>query len=288
MKKKPLKPAWPERIVAAVFPLLHRVNKQAANKVALALFTTPSRPAFIPGEREFLAKCTRYTLHVEGRNLAAYRMGTGPEVICVHGWAGRAAQFRYIAEAMVGAGFQFVAFDSPAHGQSSGRQTNMLEFSAAFKAVLAGCERPVAVVAHSLGVAAVGFYATQHRFELPLVSLAAPVLAEDILDAFRARIGAPRAVNEGLRTLVHLRLGRSFDSLTLQHTFAAVSTPVFAVHGTADTDIGHHHLDALRAINPAAKWMLVEGAGHRRILKDEAVLRAVVDFILPKDYHRAE
>ena len=58
----------------------------------------------------------------------------GSTVLMVHGWNGRGAQLGAFAPELVHAGFRVVTFDTPAHGRSPGRATNLPEISEAIQA----------------------------------------------------------------------------------------------------------------------------------------------------------
>lgn len=59
---------------------------------------------------------------------------------------------------LVSAGFKVVAFDAPAHGESSGRTTDLVESASAIAAVAAHTGPLHAVLAHSFG-ASMALYA---------------------------------------------------------------------------------------------------------------------------------
>ena len=69
-----------------------------------------------------------------GQALAVESWGAGPTVLLVHGWNGRGAQLGAFAPALVKSGYRVVTFDTPAHGRSPGRATNLPEISEAIHA----------------------------------------------------------------------------------------------------------------------------------------------------------
>ncbi|MBV7335161.1 alpha/beta hydrolase [Chloroflexi bacterium TSY] len=58
-----------------------------------------------------------------------YQWGSGPTVLLLHGWAGRGSQLGAFVQPLVDAGYRVVTFDGPAHADSPGKQTNLLEFA---------------------------------------------------------------------------------------------------------------------------------------------------------------
>jgi predicted alpha/beta-fold hydrolase len=90
----------------------------------------------------------------EEEDIAVYRWGNGERrVLLVHGWAGKAAQFFALIGTLLERGFAVVAFDAPAHGNSSGVFASGPAFARAARMVDQRHGPFYGVVAHSLGAA---------------------------------------------------------------------------------------------------------------------------------------
>lgn len=70
----------------------------------------------------------------------------------------------------------------------------------------------------------------------------------------------PQVVGEQLRWLPAAPLVR--DHFYNERKIADVDAPILLLHGDADTLIPDHHSRALAKANPAARLVIVEGAGH--------------------------
>src|SRR5262249_43937268 len=143
-----------------LFGILSGVAPPAAAWAADRLFMTPPRLEAPLEERLALAKARRFHVPFKRGDLTAWFWAgepagpARPAVLLVHGWGGRTGQLAPIAEHLGREGFAAVGFDAPAHGESRGRVTNLVEFADAIDAV-AGAFGPVAgTVAHSMGGAA--------------------------------------------------------------------------------------------------------------------------------------
>src|SRR5205085_10246750 len=110
--------------------LAHRLPGGVGPAWAARLFTSPRRHPRPAREAAVLATARAVTLDVVTRatgrdraqRLAAWRWGTGPTILLVHGWEGRGAQLGALVEPLVDAGFSVLTFDGPAHGDSSGKR----------------------------------------------------------------------------------------------------------------------------------------------------------------------
>jgi len=188
-------------------------------------------------------------------------------------------QFRVLAEALVEHGYSFVSFDAWGHGQSAGKQSDLFEFSAGFEALYGQCKDPIAVVGHSLGLAAVG-WSVHQGFQIPaLISLAAPVVAQDILDDFCKIINASPKAQEGVRKRAVEKYDIEFDDAVLEATFHSVQCPVLALHGERDQDAPVSHLDVLKSINANIDARKIPDLGHRGILKSPVSIGMVTEWL---------
>lgn len=86
-------------------------------------------------------------------DLNLYRVGQGPKVVFTHGWAGGAAQFFPLMEKIAEAGYEAIAFDYLAHGNSGGEFSNLPLFIKGLSAVLnhEGKGNLACIVSHSMG-----------------------------------------------------------------------------------------------------------------------------------------
>lgn len=272
MAKRALEYPLPFRILRLAMPLLERSLPSLAGRIAIRLFLSPIKFGFTKGEKEAMDSFRMYERELRGRKIMVYEKGEGREVICVHGWSGRAMQFMVMADAIVASGFKCVTFDGPAHGLSTGRSTTLFEFASVFEAILQVAKAPLAVVGHSLGAAAISYAISQGRSVPAFASFGAPVVGEDILDEFARRINGSAFVKLKIREKAIRQFGKTFDEVTMQHTFRKVSCPVIAFHGSDDMDVPVAHIEVLKAINPQMEAHVLPGMGHRWILKDEGVL----------------
>src|SRR5262245_31035534 len=121
---------------------------------AIRRFCTP--PRRVPGgwTPELLGSARVRTMDAGAHDVRVWIWGEGPSVLLVHGWGGRGAQLAAFVPPLVAAGHTVVAFDGPAHGDSSGRRATLLDFRDAVHAVASAASPVAGLVAHSLGATA--------------------------------------------------------------------------------------------------------------------------------------
>lgn len=214
--------------------------------------------------------------------LARYTWGRpdAPAVLLIHGWNGRGTQLGSFAAPLADAGFRAVACDAPGHGRSPGRSTNIFEYAEAIQ-VLAQSSGPIAgAIAHSFGMPATA-RALQQGLHLPrLVAIAAPADAEFLLRRFAHLLDIPDTAIAAMRTRIERNFGMDiFARLSTEAMLTGRSLPGLIVHDRGDRDVPVSHAERLQRAWPEARLLLTEGLGHRRILRDPAVIAAAIDLL---------
>jgi len=149
----------------------------------LKAFTQPRRHPATQDEEMALANAKREDFVWRGEKLTVWRWGDGTQVLLLHGWESRGSHMAGFVPNILRAGFGVVALDAPAHGDSSGEYTNILDYGRAVVALaqhigLGSLASPLAgVIAHSAGSAAAlyayahGLHSHGHKFALLLGSI---------------------------------------------------------------------------------------------------------------------
>ncbi|HSJ46115.1 MAG TPA: alpha/beta fold hydrolase [Euzebyales bacterium] len=258
---------------------LGRIHPRLARRSLLRLWLTPwvhrasRRPA------TGLANDTRpWSLHHDGRTLSGFTGGAGPTAVLVHGWAGRAADWRHIAQGLITAGWRVVAPDLPAHGTTDGRTTDAFELARAAGAVLRH-ERPDAVVAHSMGFPIV-LLAFEDGVDAPetLVALAPGRRMIRALDRFGDQARLRPALVDELRRANQRRFGQDvWEVLDVDRSLPDLAPTGLIVHDADDADVPIADGRDIADRWPGAAFVATHGLGHRRILRDPHVRELVVD-----------
>ena len=256
------------------------VSPAATSRIAFELFRTPRRFRTPAREHTLMATATPFDVR-PGRSttLKAWRWGSGPTVILMHGWEGRGSQLAAFAQPLVDAGFGVVTFDAPGHGGSSGRKSSLPHFAWALRAVADATGGATAIVAHSLGCAAATLAA---RDGMPLdraVYLAPPLNPSDYTRQFGEIFGLPVRVVDDLRARIEERFLRPWSDYSLADMAPAMSAALLVVHDRDDEETTWAGGAELVQRWPGARLVTTAGLGHRRILRDPGVLDEAVRFL---------
>jgi len=267
------------RIIPWVFPKVEAIAPSLAHKYFIHLFYTPFKYKAPEKETELLRSAHEFSVTVNDKKIQGYRWGTmGPKILLVHGWAGRAGQFRGIIPALLANGYQCVAFDGPAHGRSDGKQTNPVEFADTMKAMGNDFH---GVIAHSFGGVA-ALYAIANGFPVKkLVNIASPTIAEQVILNFRRAVNASPAAGEAFRNHIIAKYGFTFEEISALHLVRKIQSPpdIFLIQDDHDPEVAPENATELQKVYPAARVLFTKDLGHTRILRDEAVISSILDFL---------
>lgn len=270
------------KIIRWGFPKLEAIAPAWAQKIFIRLFFTPLH--FTPPEKERKAEtfADRFSFSVNSKTVQGYHWGkTNPYVLVVHGWAGRATQFRRFIKPLAAAGFSVVGFDAPAHGQSSGKQTTIVEFELAIKKIYELYGEPHAIISHSFGGGAVFFAAANGLPVKKMINIASPSIGDEIINTYLRTVRGSQKTGDAFKHYVHTIFGKPFDAYTALHLVKQLPAPVdvLLVHDENDKEVSIRHAEELIKVYPSARLIRTKKLGHTRILKDDDVIRTCVTFV---------
>ncbi|GLQ98843.1 hypothetical protein GCM10007863_32630 [Dyella mobilis] len=228
----------------------------------------------------------RLHFNVHGRKVVAWAWGNdGPTVILLHGWGGHAGQMQAFVAPLLDAGFRVIAFDAPAHGASAAsrlgkRRVTFFEFADALQIVVSGESSVAGIIAHSGGCTALAL-AMRAGWTPPanIVFVAPFVHPAASIEGFAQAIGANKRVVAEFSKGVERWLGHPWSYLDITTLEPAHKQQrLLVIHDVEDKEVPLAHARTLTASWPAAQLMVTRGLGHRRVLRDSAVVQEVLRF----------
>lgn len=272
---------WLLLILRIFFVVLSLTTSRLAGRIALRVFCTPRRHHLPAWEKQIAAAGQRVEI---GPKLAAHAWGESrevtPVVLLLHGWEGRGTQLGRFADPFVQAGYRVIAVDLPAHGESPGRRTDLIECTEALRKIGRDLGPLAAVVAHSFG-GAVTTLALERGLDVQAVVLiAAPSSIDDVIRRFGEFMGVRGAGMRAFRAGIERQTGVKLADVEIFERVAGLQIPALIVHDRGDNEVPFHDAERLVARWPNAMLLATEGLGHRRILKEDEVIRRAVEFVI--------
>lgn len=274
------------KAVRASFGVLCRTAPTLAAHLAYALLAAPPRSAERDWQAALREKAQISRLWLGAGEIAVYEWGAGPTVLMVHGWGARATHMGKMIEPLVAAGYRVVAFDAPAHGDSFGRTTDLVQYAAAVKAVARQAGPVHTLLAHSFGVAMALFarrdWGVQARRQVFISSFDH---CKWFTEAFGRHVGLTQAVLQRTLQMLEERYpGRlNWDSLSVVEMLRRTPQPTLIIHDREDAEIPFEHSVALLQAAPQARFHATSGLGHHKLLGNTEVIAQVLRFVSQPD-----
>jgi pimeloyl-ACP methyl ester carboxylesterase len=250
------------------------------------LFLTPPRPAMAASALDLIDARSRFFTH-KARSIATWEWGwksrRAPAVLLAHGWGGHTAQMRAFVFKLLVAGYRVVGFDQPAHGVSEGGLTSLVDFADVLAAVAARHGPVEGIVAHSLGAAATGLALSRGLAVKSVVLVSPPSDVAGYSRRFARWHWMPEPVRRSMQAAIEERYGVRWEELEIERVAARIAersaAGALVIHDRADTMVPVRHGERVARAWRGARLLLTDGLGHGRILRDDAVTQAAVDFI---------
>lgn len=269
-------------------PLLVHARRIAAELAPRALASRVAEALLHPRRlpmREWEQPAAQSACRVTFRSgLSGMRWGNGGSIVlALHGWEGRATQFRFLAEALVRSGRTLIALDGPAHGASPGHVAHPRLFADALidaaAEISAESGRLEAAIGHSMGAGALGYALALGLSVERAVLIAGPSSYESVVRGAAQLAGlGPRATRALLREMEQ-RTGIAPAALDLAQSAARVDVPVLVVHDREDALVDFSHAQRHLQRLPDARLLETRGLGHWRVLTDPATVAHIAGFI---------
>jgi pimeloyl-ACP methyl ester carboxylesterase len=267
-------------LVRAGFGALSRVSPTAAAFAAERLFLTPRKHERPLRERELLDTARPFAISSGDGELRAWEWGTsGDRVLLVHGWEGRGAQLGAFVPALLARGFRVVCFDAPAHGDSPGTISSFFHFARSVAKIANECTPVHGLIAHSLGSASAAWASRLAPLAKRLVLVAPPADIRHFTSHANTMLGLDRRAVVALEARLGRRFGVDFADVHVSRFGPRMTTPLLVIHDEDDREIPIQAGELVASSWPGAELVRTRGLGHRRVLRDPAVVARAVDFV---------
>lgn len=270
-------PLW----LRLLFKNLERISSYWAMRMAVYIFSKPPKFKIPEKEQKALRYCNQGQEYIPeiNRTITTYTWkNSGKKVLLAHGWSGRGTQMHRIAETLQGEGYHVVAYDAPAHGKSSGKQTNILQMIAtiAHLDTLYGFDY---LIGHSIGGMAIYNYCKTPNNVKKIVTLGAADNMRTIFDEYMLSIGLQEKTAERMTSYFEKKYALKIDDYSPFVAVQKLQIPTLILHDEGDYDVRVDCADNLAKHHSNATLVKTKGLGHRKILRDENVMQQIKSFI---------
>jgi pimeloyl-ACP methyl ester carboxylesterase len=266
------------------FKILAIMSKRKAAEEAFTLFCTPLvKP--IKEIPQLFKEAESLQFESNGLKVQGYRWNHPQQkkVMVLHGFSSAACKFeRYIAS-LIDKGYEVLAFDAPAHGNSEGKTVNVVQYSDMVKKAMSLYGPIDSFIAHSFGGLAISLTleVIPHDEHTRVVFIApATETTSAVKTAFEILQLHNSKVKEIFNNIIYELGGKPTEWYSIKRAMKNIKAKILWIHDEDDdvTPIA----DALKVKEdnyPNIEFMFTKGLGHRKIYRDNKVRNAVINFL---------
>jgi len=260
-----------------------KLSKRKAGEKAFELFCTPvpTGPKKTP---KVFDEAEKLQLKVNGEKVIGYRWNhpQPKKALILHGFSSTIKKFDHFVMPLVKKGYEVLAFDAPAHGESEGKQVNVLLYKDMISAVYEKFGPVQSFISHSFGGLALSLFMEEQPYQehKKMVLIAPATETSSALDSFATFLKLDEEVKEEVRKVIYSKKKEWPEWYSVRRAANQIKADVLWVHDEDDeitpwTDAEKVQQDA----HPNFQFLHTKGLGHRRIYRDQKVKKAVIDFL---------
>jgi esterase/lipase len=271
------------------FSIIGSISPRMAAKTFLHFFSKPPRRTFRShhltlrqAATESNTPLTAYAFSKQQINVKTYTWGkTGKKVLLLHGWGGSALDFGHIVNTLVENGYQVISFDQPAHGFSTGKNSNLIQWMHVIRAFLDIHADIYGIIGHSFGGLAATLTLAREQVHIPKLIIMAPsISAPAIFDDAYDQMGLDKKVRKAIPGIVQETLKDDLSAMDMHKQFKSVKTDgMLFVYDENDEIIPPKQSAYFLAQHPEVEGFKIRGEGHYRIIRDKQVLDKLVGYL---------
>ncbi len=263
--------------------LFAKLSKRKAAEKAFELFCTPYTTNKKKAPAVF-EKAEKLHLKFENYQLVGYRWNhpQPKKALILHGFSSTVKKFDHFVMPLVKKGYEVIAFDAPAHGDSSGKTINGFQYRDSIKAVYEKFGPIHSFIAHSFGGLALSLFMEELEYQehKKLVLIAPATETDSAINSFAAFLNIDEVVKAEMRKIILERSGRTTDKISVRHAAQKIRAKVLWIHDEDDDVTPWADAEKIQQDNhPNFQFMITKGLGHRRIYRDNKVKKAVMEFL---------
>lgn len=269
--------------IRARLNILALVSTRKAAAEAFKLFCTPFRRAKKKKPPVF-GKAEKLQFRLEGMDIKGHRWNhpQPKKALIVHGFESTSLNFDRYVMPLVKKGYEVLAFDAPAHGISGGTQITLPLYADTLRKIHEKFGPVNAYIAHSFGglatVHLLESYAHDAGTKAVLIAPATETVTA--INTFFRFLHLNDGIRKAFDDLIFQKSNVRPDHFSIRRAARHINASVLWFHDEDDDTTPLS--DALKVKednHPNIAFVITKGLGHRRIYRENKVVRQVVEFL---------
>jgi len=268
-----------KKIQRSILLNLAKVTPSVAHKLAWHHFIHP-RKTKAYSLQDLPENAVALSLQHRNKALKGYSWGDSEKrVYLVHGWESNVSKLKHFVNPLVKLGFQVIAFDLPAHGESKHKNTHFKDCINALELIVKTYGKPHGIIAHSGGAAMTVNMLNQNPQLTPeKLSLISPMLsAQTHVDVFSSVAGLPETLKTKLSNTLEQTVNMKLEDTSITKLIKTIKADGLVCHDRDDSYIPYSYGEAIATTWQNAKLYSSHQLGHRRILRNKSLINKVIE-----------
>ncbi|MBP2832173.1 alpha/beta fold hydrolase [Aquimarina sp. U1-2] len=252
--------------------------KKAVHK-AYILFCTPQKGKILPEQEDFLEAAEDERILINTAKIQTYRWpAMGETILLVHGWESNTYRWKTLIPKLHKQGYNIIAFDAPAHGNSSGNILNVPLYTTCLQKIIE-LYRPNHLIGHSVG----GMTAIFHQYSYPnqeiqkMVVLAPPSEVSRISKEYQHVLKLSSKFMKALNQYFKNKHNYYFEEFSIAGFAKKIENTGLLIHDKYDDIAPYHEAKTIAERWNNAKFVTTEHYGHSLFF--EEVDNMIIDFL---------
>ena len=267
-------------LTKVIKPLFKIIPENAAYAVTRLLAAIPQKTTISKQDKAILSDAKRLEFG-PNKGKVAWSWGEGPLVILVHGWGSCGAHMGSLAKDVSAKGFQTVAIDITAHGESSGKRISFRKFSRDLAALVKFLDQDVyAYVGHSAGgLCTMAGRKLENLSAKKYVCISAPQTPYPPITVIRKKLAVSDGIVERYKNFLADQFNCSWEEITQQVYACEQESQLLLLYDESDRFVDHIDGDAIKACWPSATLFKTQGIKHSQQVWAPEIKEKVVSFL---------
>ncbi len=267
------------RAMQVYFSVLTYLSPKLAGKYAYNLWFQPTRFKAPNREEDAIQSAKVFFINIAGYSIKVWSWGEGPAVLFLHGWSGRGTQVASFMPSLVESGYRVISFDGPAHGESSGKSTDIFKYSAILKAVIDQFGPWHAVITHSFGAMVFALTYDESMDFKKFIFIAPPATMRTPFNHFQNLLKLSADVSKNMQDRLSGEYGRDiFDRVSVLQNIRKVNLPILVIHDEDDAVVPISDSASISKASQRVKFIKTQKLGHMKVLYHSSIVQRVVAF----------
>jgi pimeloyl-ACP methyl ester carboxylesterase len=259
-------------------------SKREAARECFKMFCTPENDP-LKETPLIYRQAKRAKFMIDGKKIRGHRWNHPKDdrVLILHGFSSAAHKFDKYIVTMMNKGYEVVAFDAIAHGESEGKTINAIEYKEMIKKAIYKFGPFNKYIAHSFGCLALtlALEEVDHDENTRIAFISAATETTSALDyAYKALNLDDKKIRDEIDNVIYEITGNQPEWFSIKRAMPNIKAKILWVHDEDDRVTPYKDVLKVQEKHfPNIEFMITNGLGHQKIYHEKDVKDAITKFL---------